>query len=272
MGPESMRRRRRWLPSAACEKNLPRPLLRKEGRAARAPFSPLPLRKVAGGVGEGAPATPCSEGAGVRGFRAPGRAGRKQRAATLPELLAAALVIAFIVGATAKLYSVGQGQQLLARSYSQAQTDLRTALRRVTRTIRHGFPLHGPTNPSTKSNFPANSTSNATQIVVPVPETDTDGSHKEIRIYYSNGALYAQRSDESAPGTLLISGLQTNPVGVEFKYYLTLPSSTGTITVDVSSNPAKATEAQISLTAVRQSATVSATAYVAIRNVLAGAF
>src|SRR5437868_3412727 len=139
-----------------------------------------------------------------------------RRGVTIIEMLMVAIILSFIVGATMRLYNVGQYQQLQARMYSQAQLDLRVALRRATRTIRHGY---SPKATSSKSNFPSDSASSSTQVIVPIPETDSDGTNKEIRVYYSSGSLYAQRSDETGSGTLLIDGLRTSTAGAEFHYF-----------------------------------------------------
>ena len=45
------------------------------------------------------------------------------RGVTLVEMVVATLVVAFLVAATSKLYSVGFQQQRAGRNYSAAQTD-----------------------------------------------------------------------------------------------------------------------------------------------------
>src|ERR1041385_3230096 len=91
-----------------------------------------------------------------------------RRGVTIAELLVVAIVLSFIVGAAMRLYNLAQHQQLQARMYSQAQTDLRTALRRATRAIRHGYAAKAT---SSKSNFPNGSATSSTQVIVPIPET-----------------------------------------------------------------------------------------------------
>ena len=189
----------------------------------------------------------------------------ERQGVTIAEMLIVAVVLSFIVGATMRLYNLAQHQQLQARMYSQAQGDLRIALRRATRVLRHGYAAKAT---STKSNFPSGSASSSTQIIVPIPETDTNASNKEIRVYYSNGSLYAQRSDQTGSGTLLISGLRTSPGGATFNYYKT----SGVSTTEVASSPDTATEVRITLWAVRFNVTTSVSAYAALRNVISGGF
>lgn len=191
---------------------------------------------------------------------------RTRPGVSLVELLAVAIILSFLVGATAQFYNTSKAQHQLSRDYSQVQTDLRTALRRVTRTLRHGF---APKHPSTRANFPSGSTSNSTQVIVPIPEADGAGVNKEIRIYYSNGSLYAQRSDETGAGTLLINDLNTSPAGAEFRYYKTVAGANPT---EVANAPETATEIRITLTGKYGRATTSVVAYVALRNVISGTF
>src|SRR5690348_17322830 len=74
----------------------------------------------------------------------PVRSRRAQRGTSLIELLAVAIILSFLIGATAQFYNVGKAQQRLGQGYSQVQTDLRAALRVATRTIRHGYALKHP--------------------------------------------------------------------------------------------------------------------------------
>lgn len=175
------------------------------------------------------------------------------------EVLVASLLVFGIVAAASRLYGIGVAQQSMARNYSQVQTDLRTALRRVTRTLRHGFALK---NPSTQTSFPSGSlTSNSTQVIVPVQESS---AVPEIRIYFDStaGTLYAQRSDDGS-----ITDLLDQVSSLTFNYYKTIAG----VTTEVASAPETATEVKITLTAwygsfVGARATTTCTAYVALRN------
>ena len=182
------------------------------------------------------------------------------RGASLPELLITALLLSFIVGSVARLYSVGKSSHQVSRGYSQNQTDLRTAMRRATRTIRHG----GAPVATTTDFGGGTQASDGTQVILQIPDSSV-----KVRVYYKSGSLYAQRSDESAPGTQLITGL-TIPSGQQtFRYY----QSAGTAPpADVSGSPATATEVKISLWSVRERVQTGITTYVALRNRIAGSF
>jgi len=183
--------------------------------------------------------------------------GRRGRGATLVELVLSLTIFASIVAATAALMNAGQQQQRLGSEYSRLQTDLRTALRRITRTVRHG---RGVVMVSETSAFRA-AGSGAGQIIVAVPEPSrVTPAQVEVRIYAANNTLYAQRSDQAAPGTVLLTGVRS----LTFNYYQTV----GTSRAAVDATPGQATETQVTLSAAQGRAITSATTTVALRNVV----
>src|SRR5579871_3260255 len=103
-----------------------------------------------------------SQGEGAKQECRPARRHRRRRGALLVEVLAAALILTFLVGATAQFFKVGNGQQRLGASYSQVETNLRTALRLMTRTIRHGYNVVS----SVSSGNLNGKSSSTTQIIV----------------------------------------------------------------------------------------------------------
>lgn len=184
-------------------------------------------------------------------------AGRPFRGASLAEFLAVVLILSFVIGATGRLLTVGERQQRLGRGYSQAQSDLREALRVATRALRHGYAV---VSPSTETQFPT-SVSNADQVIVRVPEPG-GGSQVEVRLHVLNGVLYAQRSDENSPGRALITGVRS----AGFAYYVT----SGTVRASSGGNPPAATEVEIALTANRESWSTTVRTLVTMRNRIAG--
>ncbi|MFN3648286.1 MAG: type II secretion system protein [Armatimonadota bacterium] len=189
------------------------------------------------------------------------RTSKRRRGVTLAEVVIAAMILGFLLAATANLYQVGFRQQRLAGAYGQVQTDLRDALRRATRGMRHGFRV---VSPSTSPSFPV-TTSSAAQVIVEVPEPSASASSSvEVRFHVSGGVLYAQRSDQAAPGLALIQGVQT----VSFEYFRQ-PSS-GTEHTPVNGAPASANEVRVTVTARRPPATTTVSTLVNLRNSIAG--
>jgi hypothetical protein len=176
------------------------------------------------------------------------------------EMVVSALILSFVVMATAQLMNGGLRQQKLGREYSQAQTDLREGLARATRAIRHAYEV---VNPSTEANFGANTASSAGQVIVRVPEPGGSANPDvEMRFHLSNGTLYAQRDDQTAPGTALMTGVQS----LTFNDF---QSITGT-SVAMDGTPQQASAVQIRITAVRGSAVTPVETLVTMRNSILG--
>lgn len=187
---------------------------------------------------------------------------RYRSGATLIEMVVSALILSFIVAATAGLYTVGQAQQRTARSYSEAQTDIRTTLRRMTRALRHGYQVVGVSAAGTL----AGKASGPDQVIVRVPEPG-GGSQSEILFYRSgSGVLYFQRESDAAPGTPLVEGVRALAV----HYFRTDIAVGGAIRVPVDADPATATEAEVTLTVERPPAVTTVKAYVTLRNAIVG--
>ena len=175
------------------------------------------------------------------------------------ELVLTALILSFILAATAQLYRVGNEQHRIVRHYSQVQVNLREALRRATRTIRHGSAV---VTGSTVSNFQV-ADSTATQLIVVVPEpTGVMPDWIQVRIHLDGGILYAQRADQAAPGTPLITGVQS----VNFDYF----QVAGTTRAAVNGTPQVANEVQLSVVGRDGNATTRVTTLVNLRNAIAG--
>ena len=173
------------------------------------------------------------------------------RGVSLMEMLAALLILSFIVAATATLFNTGQRQQRLGRAFSQAQTDIRVALRDAMRAIRHGTVV----NPST--NFGGNAPSNSSQVIVNVPEpTGAATSYIELRYYLSSGTLYKQRSDQNA-GSAILTGVDS----LTINYFKTVYSSR----TSVDANPETATEVLITVTVIRERITTRVSTLIALR-------
>lgn len=186
---------------------------------------------------------------------------RTQRGHTLIELIISAAILSAIIVSAGGLLAVAYRQQIRGRNYSQAQTDLRTALRIATRSIRHGYNVVAT---STDSNFPSGSrTSGASQVIVRVPEPSTSSSADvEIRIYVSSGVMYAQRSDQATPGKKLMSGVSS----LTINYFRTIAGTQS----DVDGSPGTATEVCLTLASTQGILTTTATAYVTMRNAIEG--
>ena len=180
-----------------------------------------------------------------------------RRGVSLAELLVSLTMMAMVIASCATLLTIGRRQQRTWQRYSQLQTDLHSALRRATRTIRHGSAV---LNPSSAANFPVK-TSSATQVIVVVPEpSGTTPANVEVRFHVTGGVFYAQRADVSGNGLVLMSGVQS----VAFSYYRTASGSRAS----VSGSPQTATEIGISLTGSSGGLNTTLTALVAMRNVL----
>lgn len=195
--------------------------------------------------------------------RKPGKRARtnaRRRGFSLMEAVITALILSFVVAATASLMNSGLRQQKIGREYSQAQTDLRQGLSRATRAIRHAY---GVVNPSTEANFGGSTASNTNQIIVRVPEpAGSANPDVEMRFHASNGTLYAQRDDEAAPGTALMTGVQS----LTFNYF---QSNTG-VSVPMNGTPSQASAVQVRVTAVVGSATTPVETLVTMRNSILG--
>jgi hypothetical protein len=167
------------------------------------------------------------------------------------------MMLGFVITGAATLLNVGRRQQRTLRLYSQVQTDLRASIRRATRALRHASEV---VNPSTATNFPVKS-SGASQVIVTVPEpSGSSPSTVQIRFYLSSGNFYAQRSDNTGPGVLLESGVQS----LTFNYFRTVGSSR----TAVDASPSQATEIQIAITGSSGNISSKLTTLVALRNVL----
>lgn len=180
-----------------------------------------------------------------------------RRGFSLPEMLAALTMLAFVIMGAATLLNVGRRQQQTLRIYSQVQTDLRGGVRRATRTLRHASKI---LNPSSMANFPVK-VSNASQVIVEVPEpTGNSPATVEVRFYVSNGVFYAQRSDVAGAGVVLERGVQS----VAFNYFRTINGVRST----ADATPDQATEIQITVTASSGAINTRLSSLVALRNVL----
>lgn len=180
-----------------------------------------------------------------------------KRGFSLPEMLAALTMLAFVLTSAATLLNVGRRQQQTLRQYSQVQTDLRAGLRRASRTLRHAQSIK---NPSAAANF-AVKVSDASQVIVEVPEpTGSAQTTVEVRFYLSNGVLYAQRADVATAGVALETGVQN----VEFRYFRTANGVRATS----DSAPQQATEVQLTVTAASGAISTRLSTLVSMRNVL----
>lgn len=173
------------------------------------------------------------------------------------EGLVVALLLSFAVAATAALLGAGQRQQRLGRNYSQVQQDLREALRRSTRGIRHGYTVVGT---STDPDFAAAPSSGANQVIVNM--TTTGDAQIQARYHLTNGTFYVQRADEAAPGAALITGVTELVVS----YY----QSIGAVRTPTDGTPANATEIRMRVKAKREAVSTAAETLVTLRNKQAG--
>lgn len=186
------------------------------------------------------------------------------RGFSLVEALGAMLILTFVILGTLQLYQVGDKQQRTARNYSNAQTSNREAIRRMLRSLRHGFAVQ--MNDSSFTGSPVSST--ATQVIVTVPHAVSGTDH--VRFYLSGSTLFGQNGGAAA------IAVATDIQSVAFTYYKTTQTFSGTTYTDVSGSPATATEVQIQLvsssggTASATGATSTETAYVELRNATLG--
>ena len=198
---------------------------------------------------------------------------RKQskRGFSLVEALGSLIIMSMIVGATVKMYSTGAKNQRDDRSYTQAQTDLRTALLHITRTVRHSI---GVQMSSAQTNFASAPNSSSTQIIVAVPQPGNAGTDY-VRIYRdaTTGNIYAQRQDAVGAGSKILDG----PSSMTINYFQTTINSTGPSTAASDGAPDSATEVQINLGVTRGnktttvtygSVTSSSVAYITMRNTI----
>lgn len=181
---------------------------------------------------------------------------RHPRGFSLIEAILALTVLSFVVIATATMLEVGLRQQRLGRSYSNVQNDLRDALRRATRGVRHAFGVVASSN----SEFGSAVTSGPSQVIVQLPQAGA--SRLNVRYYLSGTTLYFQKAGEAAPGTALITGVNS----FSLSYYRTI----GTVRTATDGTPSNATEIAFRLTATSGSATTPVETLVLMRNRLAG--
>lgn len=177
------------------------------------------------------------------------------RGLSLVEMMAALLILAIVTAASFTLYWSGNQSHRRARFYSRAQTDVRTALREVTREVRSAQSVRATGSQGTLSGL----TSNANQLVV---RRIQGAQTYECRYYVSNGVLYRQRSVDAAPGTALL----TDVTGLTFRYFRTLAGSR----TNVDGAPGTASEVEFAVQARRGTVTTGLTMYVALRQVLTG--
>jgi Tfp pilus assembly protein PilW len=187
------------------------------------------------------------------------RKGSRRRGATLVELVATFVILAFISLGTLQLYRVGDKTQRTARFYGDAQAKAREALQRISRTLRHAWSVEIA---STQTNFSAAPNSDTTQSIVKVPQPYPGTSYDYIRVYLSGGTIYAQRQDDVGAGLALATGVTS----LTFTYYLTAMTSTGTSVSQVNGTPATATDVEIAITLTSGTVTTTETAYVSLRN------
>jgi prepilin-type N-terminal cleavage/methylation domain-containing protein len=183
--------------------------------------------------------------------------GRTHRGVTLLEMVLTLLILSFVVLGAARLFDAGGKQQRLARGFSQDQTDLREALKHVTENSREGYAI---VNPS--ANFGGSAPSNASQMIVQIPEpTGAASSKVEVRYYLSGGTLYQQRADQAAPGTALVTHVDS----LAFNYF---KYSIGVRTA-VDSTPGTANAFLVTLTLTNEKIQAHASELVVLRNALA---
>lgn len=180
---------------------------------------------------------------------------RSRMALSLLEMVSSLAILAIVVLATVSLYWSGQLAHRRAGFYSRAQTDIRSAMRQLTRVVRSSVSVVSQGSVGTLSGL----TTGTYQLIVRVPSST---SPRECRYYVSNGVLYQQTSDQSAPGTALLTGVVT----VQFNYYRT---AAGTRT-SVNGAPATATEVEVNIRARSGSVTTGLTTYVTLRTAVAG--
>lgn len=187
-------------------------------------------------------------------MRTPARYRRTVAGVTLLEMVSSLAILAIIIAATVSLYWTGQLAHRRAGFYSRAQTDIRNAMRQITRVTRNAQSVVAQGTVGTLTGL----ASNGNQLVL---RLSSQGTPLECRYYLSNGVLYQQSSTEAAPGRPLLVGVVT----VTFNYYRTVA---GTRT-SVNGSPATATEVEINIRARSGSVTTGLTTYVTIRNAIA---
>jgi type II secretory pathway component PulJ len=197
---------------------------------------------------------------------------RRRKAASLIELLAAVLILAFVMVGVAVLYQVNNRVSRRMRNYSLVQTDLRTGVRRATRTIRHGTQVvvAATTYTQTVLTFTASASrasNTSSQVTVCVPDSAVaiaPPTFVEVRLYLSNGTLYAQRADEGNAGTagiVLLSGISA--------FTITYWNSSVSPRATTNASPQLATEVELSVTAAEPgqgAVSTSVDSLVSLRN------
>jgi hypothetical protein len=197
---------------------------------------------------------------------------RRRNAASLIELLAAVLILAFVMVGVAVLYQVNNRVSRRMRNYSLVQTDLRTGVRRATRTIRHGTQVvvAATTYTQTVLTFTASASrasNTSSQVTVCVPDSAVaiaPPTFVEVRLYLSNGTLYLQRANEGnagAAGIVLLSGISA--------FTITYWNSSVSPRATTNASPQLATEVELSVTAAEPgqgAVSTSADSLVSLRN------
>ena len=183
---------------------------------------------------------------------------KRSRGYSLVEMLGAAMILAFVSLGTVMLYRVGDKTQRTARFYSDAQSQVREALRRVSRTVRHA---NGVVTNSLVANFSTAPSSDTTQVIVETP-APASTSTEYIRFYLNGTTLYAQRHDDTDAGIAITSGVQSMTVN----YYYTTVTSSGISRTRVNGAPTTATEVQITLVLKSGTVTTTENVFVELRN------
>jgi len=178
----------------------------------------------------------------------------RRRGVSLLEMVSALAILAIVVAATVSLYVSGNMAHRRAGFYSRAQTDIRSAMRQMTRVIRGSERVVAQGTVGTLSGL---ATTNY-QVVVRLLGTPA----RECRYYVSNGVLYEQTSSENAPGRALLSGV----VSLTFNYYRTAAGTR----LSANGAPATATEVEINIRARSGTVTTGLVTYVTIRSTVAG--
>lgn len=180
---------------------------------------------------------------------------RRTLGASLVEMVAGLLILSFVTASVVSMYTTGRQSHRRARFYSKSQTEIRYALREMTRRIRTSNALLAQGTQGTLSGI----ASSSFQVVMTVP---SGGGTKQCRYYVSNGILYRQTSTQSAPGTPILKDV----VQLTFAYYKTAAGTRISATGAVGT----ATEVEILLQARYGSVTTGLAAYVTLRSVVAG--
>lgn len=172
-------------------------------------------------------------------------------------MLISVMLLCFVMGGTALLFSAGYRQQQRALHDSEVQSELSAALRIVLRVLRHG---HNVVARSQQARFPATArASNNRQVIVRVPgPAGADNDTIEVRLHVSDGALYAQRADEMPPGHALMTGV----TAMAISYYRTNAGER----VAADEVPGSANEVQVLLRAQISGVARSTGGYATLRN------